>query len=87
MRCKCCDAIIDNPKFNKQLNDWELCTVCLEIVFSVFEDYPSDEEEIVTDKDEIEEALDILDREEARVKPLANDLEFSYEINTLSFST
>jgi hypothetical protein len=38
MRCKICDTIINRPVWNAQLNDWEICTTCLEIVNSVFED-------------------------------------------------
>jgi hypothetical protein len=33
MRCSCCDrAMTDKEiKWNKELNDWELCTTCLEV--------------------------------------------------------
>jgi len=69
MRCKICDSIIDQPKFNKQLDDWEVCGECLEIIFSVFEDYPEqDKDDDLLEEDNnfdwLEEALEIIETEE-----------------------
>lgn len=80
MRCKACNSIMDDPKWNKDLGnngqgDWELCTVCLEIVFSCFEDYPDlpeSKEVPLEDIDELDtELLDIsvIDQRHVR-KPL-----------------
>jgi hypothetical protein len=38
MRCKICDSAINKPVWNSQLKDWEICTTCLNVVNSVFED-------------------------------------------------
>lgn len=33
MRCKCCDRLLSEKEisWNKELDDWELCGVCLDI--------------------------------------------------------
>lgn len=49
MRCKICDNHMDKPTWNRQLNDWEVCGDCLEVIFNVFEDAPeqtSEDEEV-----------------------------------------
>jgi hypothetical protein len=57
MRCKICDSIINRPVWNGILRDWEVCTVCLEIINSVFEDpvvenaYTEEEEEPASDEE------------------------------------
>lgn len=57
--------MLSDIKWNKQLEDWEVCGECLEIIFSVFEDAPEQVEDEVDEADEwLEEALEILDREE-----------------------
>ena len=38
MRCKICDSLLNKPVWNAQLEDWEVCTTCLEIINNVFED-------------------------------------------------
>ena len=38
MRCKICDSVLNRPVWNAQLNDWEVCGVCLEVINNVFED-------------------------------------------------
>ena len=43
MRCKICDSSMEKPVWNRQLGDWEVCGVCLEIIFSVFTDSPEQE--------------------------------------------
>ncbi len=43
MRCKCCDSIIDHPEWNDDINDWELCSVCLDHVNTTFEDPVTDD--------------------------------------------
>jgi hypothetical protein len=44
MRCNICDSDLSKPVFNRQLNTWEPCTTCLDVIFNVFEDYPTVEE-------------------------------------------
>ena len=53
MRCKICNSLINKPVWNSQLNDWEVCTTCLEIINDVFED-PLPEEEVVEDEKELD---------------------------------
>ena len=55
MRCKICDSSIDKPIWNSELGDWEICSACLEVVMSTFEDYPSIEEENKKELDNISE--------------------------------
>lgn len=43
MRCHICDAALENPTYNRDLQQWEPCGTCLEIIFSVFEDAPEKE--------------------------------------------
>lgn len=58
MRCNICDSVIDKPVFNKDIDTWEPCLTCLEIINNVFEDLPEQNEEkeeddtILLDKDE-----------------------------------
>lgn len=40
MRCNICDASLVKPTFNTQINAWEPCQTCLDIIFSVFTDDP-----------------------------------------------
>jgi tRNA G26 N,N-dimethylase Trm1 len=56
MRCKICDSIIHKPVWNNQLKDWEVCTVCLDIINNIFED------PVLPDQ-EAEEALEDVDDE------------------------
>jgi hypothetical protein len=42
MRCKICDSMMSKPTWNKDLQDWEVCGDCLEVIFSVFEDSPEE---------------------------------------------
>lgn len=45
---------MDKPVWNRQLNDWEVCGDCLEVIFNVFEDTPerpAEEEEEILDDD------------------------------------
>ena len=53
MRCKICDSSMEKPVWNRQLNDWEVCGVCLEIIFSVFTDAPEKEKEDEPSEEEI----------------------------------
>lgn len=32
MRCFICDAAIDNPKYNRDHEQWEPCGTCLEVI-------------------------------------------------------
>jgi hypothetical protein len=45
MRCNICDSVLEKPIWNAQLKGWEPCTTCLDVIFSVFEDYPAPAEE------------------------------------------
>lgn len=65
MRCKICDTTLSDPKWNKQLNDWEICGTCLEIAMSAFEDKPDDDNEVEEDllPEDLEEAYEIFQRE------------------------
>jgi hypothetical protein len=49
MRCKICNSIIDNPTWNAELGDWEVCKVCLDIINDVFEDPVTPQEEYEED--------------------------------------
>jgi len=55
MRCHICDSSIDKPIWNSELNNWEICSTCMEVVMTTFEDYPSIEEESKKELDNIEE--------------------------------
>jgi hypothetical protein len=50
MRCKICDSLINAPVWNNELQDWEVCTTCLDIINSVFED-PVVEDSYVEDEE------------------------------------
>jgi hypothetical protein len=36
---------MENPTWNRNLKDWEVCGVCLEVIFNTFEDAPDVTEE------------------------------------------
>ena len=40
MRCNICDAPLAKPVFNKDINTFEPCQTCLDIIYSVFTDSP-----------------------------------------------
>ena len=54
MRCKICDSMINKPVWNEELGDWEVCTVCLEIINNVFEDPVIDTSDKVDDDLELD---------------------------------
>lgn len=56
MRCKICDAPLDNPQYNHKWKEWDPCRTCLDVIDSVFDDYVEEEEER---KDEDDDTADI----------------------------
>jgi 23S rRNA C2498 (ribose-2'-O)-methylase RlmM len=63
MRCKICDSVMNKPTWNKDLNDWEVCGDCLEVIFNVFEDAPERYQEVEEDETPEEVELSKLDAE------------------------
>jgi hypothetical protein len=63
MRCKICDSMMSKPTWNKDLQDWEVCGDCLEVIFSVFEDSPEQVYEEVKDDSPEEVSLSKADAE------------------------
>lgn len=53
MRCNICDKLLTAPKFNKDLDTWEPCEECLEIISDTLSDFKDKavwvEEELPTD--------------------------------------
>ena len=45
MRCKICNSVMNNPTWNSELNDWEVCGTCLDAIFDTFEDHTENEDE------------------------------------------
>jgi hypothetical protein len=55
MRCYICDAIIDEPQFNRDHNSYDPCQECLDIIAEVFEEPDDKNEEIIEeDQEDIE---------------------------------
>jgi hypothetical protein len=49
---------MNKPIWNSDLNDWEVCTVCLEVINDVFEDHPTIAEEMPDEnEDTVEEQI------------------------------
>lgn len=57
MRCKICNSMMDKPTWNKDLNDWEVCGECLDVIFSVFPDAPERPKE--DDDEDLDEDINL----------------------------
>lgn len=39
MKCHICDALLSQPRYNKEIKAWEPCETCMEIIFELLDDF------------------------------------------------